>query len=71
MRGHISLYLKDTNAIITGDAAVIENNKLVIANPQFALNLELVENSLEKLVTMNADNYYCYHGGKLINSDKY
>lgn len=64
MPGHISLYLKETNSIITGDAAVIENNKLVIANPQFALDLELAKKSLEKLISMNADNYYCYHGGK-------
>lgn len=64
MPGHISLYLKETNSIITGDAAVIENNKLVIANPQFALDLELAKDSLKKLISMNADNYYCYHGGK-------
>ena len=47
MPGHISLYLKETNSIITGDAAVIENNKIVIANPQFALDLELAKKSFE------------------------
>lgn len=67
MPGHISLYLKETNSIITGDAAVIENNKIVIANPQFALDLELAKKSLEKLISMNAYNYYCYHGGKFVN----
>jgi glyoxylase-like metal-dependent hydrolase (beta-lactamase superfamily II) len=66
MPGHISLYLRETNSIITGDAAVIENNKLVIANPQFALEIEVAKKSLEKLISMNADDYYCYHGGKLI-----
>lgn len=71
MPGHISLYLKETNSVITGDAAVIENNKLVIANPQFALDLELAKKSLEKLISMNADNYYCYHGGKFDNTKKY
>jgi glyoxylase-like metal-dependent hydrolase (beta-lactamase superfamily II) len=72
MPGHISLYLKETNSIITGDAAVIiENNKLVIANPQFALDLELAKKSLEKLISMNVDNYYCYHGGKFVNLNKH
>lgn len=71
MPGHISLYLKEANSIITGDAAVIENSKLVVANPQFALDLELAEKSLEKLKSMNAANYYCFHGGKLINPIKY
>lgn len=71
MPGHISLYLKETNSIITGDAAVIENNKLVIANPQFALDLELAKRSLEKLISMNADNYFCYHGGEFKNSKKF
>ncbi|WP_099466589.1 MBL fold metallo-hydrolase [Konateibacter massiliensis] len=66
MPGHISLFLTETNSIVTGDAAVIEDGELVIANPQFTLDLVLAENSLEKIKSMNADNYYCYHGGKLV-----
>lgn len=69
MPGHISLFLTKTNSIVTGDAAVIENGELVIANPQFTLDLNLAENSLEKIISMNADNYYCYHGGKLVRSE--
>lgn len=68
MPGHISLYLRETNSIITGDAAVIENGKLVIANPQFTLDFDKAKTSLEKIISMNADNYYCYHGGKFVNS---
>ena len=68
MPGHISLFLTETNSIVTGDAAVIENGELVIANPQFTLDLSTAENSLEKIMSMNVDNYYCYHGGKLIRS---
>ncbi len=66
--GHISLFLTETNSIVTGDAAVIENGELVIANPQFTLDLNIAENSLEKIISMNADNYYCYHGGKVVRS---
>ena len=65
--GHISLYLKESNSVITGDAAVIDDNKLIIANPQFTLDLDMAKESLKKLVSMDADNYYCYHGGKLEN----
>lgn len=68
MPGHISLFLKESNSIITGDAAVIENGKLVIANPYFTLDLNIAENTLEKIKAMNVDNYYCYHGGKLVCS---
>lgn len=71
MPGHISLFLKETNSIITGDAAVIENGELIIANPQFTLDLSVAENSLEKIKSMNADNYYCYHGGKISRFKQY
>jgi glyoxylase-like metal-dependent hydrolase (beta-lactamase superfamily II) len=63
MPGHISLYLKESNSVITGDAAVIEGNQLVIANPQFTLDMEAAKASLDKLISLNTDRYYCYHGG--------
>ncbi len=70
MPGHISLYLKESNSVITGDAAVIDDNKLIIANPQFTLDLDMAKESLGKLISMDADNYYCYHGGKFENHRK-
>ncbi|MED3727685.1 MBL fold metallo-hydrolase [Priestia endophytica] len=62
--GHISLYFPRLKSIITGDAAVKENHELVIANPQFCLNVEKAEQSLIKIKNLKAENYYCYHGGK-------
>ncbi|MBU5675311.1 MBL fold metallo-hydrolase [Alkaliphilus sp. MSJ-5] len=70
MPGHISLYLKESNSVITGDAAVIDDNKLIIANPQFTLDLDMAKESLKKLISMDADNYYCYHGGRFKNQRK-
>ncbi len=67
MPGHISLYLKESNSVITGDAAVIDSGRLVIANPQFTLDLDKAGDSLEKLISLNGDRYYCYHGGILKN----
>ncbi|MEY8755672.1 MBL fold metallo-hydrolase [Peribacillus frigoritolerans] len=61
--GHISLYFPRLKTVIAGDAAVIENHELVIANPHFCLNVEKAEQSLRKIKDLQAENYYCYHGG--------
>lgn len=63
--GHISLYLPSIDAVITGDAAVNENDSLVIANPQFCLDIEKAEKSLKKIKNLDAKTFYCYHGGNL------
>ncbi|AXY09876.1 MBL fold metallo-hydrolase [Bacillus anthracis] len=63
--GHISLYFPDLDCVITGDAAVQHNRELVIANPNFCLDLEKAEESLNKIKSLKAAHYYCYHGGKL------
>ncbi len=62
--GHISLYFPGLNSVITGDAAVRENHELTIASPHFCLNVVQAEQSLAKIKTLKAENYYCYHGGK-------
>jgi len=64
--GHISLFLEQQKIMITGDAAVIEQGNLVVANPQYALNLEMAEASLAKIQSFGAKKFICYHGGVLI-----
>lgn len=64
--GHISLFFPELNSVITGDAAVNEHDQLAIANPQFCLDIKHAELSLQKLINLRADTYYCYHGGKLM-----
>lgn len=61
--GHISLYIKNKKTLITGDAAALENNQLVIANPQFTLDMESTSKSISKILKYDADTYICYHGG--------
>lgn len=61
--GHISLHLPAFSTVISGDAAVVENSRLVVANPQFALNLPAAEHSLEHLQSLPWDTCLCYHGG--------
>jgi glyoxylase-like metal-dependent hydrolase (beta-lactamase superfamily II) len=61
--GHISLYFEKESVIITGDAIALENGKPVVANPQFTLDLINAQNDIDKLLSLNAKVYYCYHGG--------
>lgn len=68
--GHISLYSKNKRTMITGDAAVLEDNQLVIANPQFTLDLDKAKKSLTKLMSYDVETFICYHGGILKKSLK-
>jgi len=63
--GHASLYLEPFGFLITGDAAVVENDELVIANPQFCLDLETAKASLEQLKKLPVKQYLCFHGGRI------
>ncbi len=68
--GHISLVLEKDSIIITGDAIALEEGKPVIANPQFTLDIEQAKESMEKLLSINAKAFYCYHGGHLASTIK-
>ena len=61
--GHISLLMENDSIVIAGDAIALENGVPVIANPQFALDIEQAAKSMEKLLSLKAKSYYCYHGG--------
>ncbi len=63
--GHIALYLKNENTIITGDAAVPEDGSFAIANPQFTLDMQAAKHSLDKILSFPAETYICFHGGVL------
>lgn len=63
--GHISLRLPQCRTWITGDAAVLEDGVLAVANPQFALDPTEAERSLERLQSESETNtMLCYHGGR-------
>lgn len=63
--GHISLYLSDSKTLIAGDAVVIENGELEIANPSFCLDLPAAVASIKKLQSLAIDTIICFHGGVL------
>lgn len=64
--GHISLYLEKDLVVITGDAIALENGEPAIANPQFTLDMQQATASMERLLSLQAKAYYCYHGGMLV-----
>lgn len=64
-KGHISLYHTKERTLIAGDAIVIENNELNIANPNFTLDLESAIKSVEKIKNLKPLKIICYHGGVL------
>ncbi|MED4781364.1 MBL fold metallo-hydrolase [Brevibacillus choshinensis] len=63
MTGHISLYLPTTKTLIAGDAVVMEDGKLAIANPQFTLDMKEAIHSIQRLLTYDIEQIVCYHGG--------
>jgi hypothetical protein len=40
--------------------------KLVIANPQYTLNMDEAKRSLDKIKVFGAKKVICYHGGILL-----
>lgn len=63
--GHISVFVHQPKVLITGDAAALEDGKLVVANPQYALDLKEAQASLDKIQAYGAREIICYHGGAL------
>lgn len=61
--GHISLYLRNKKTLITGDAAILENNQFAIANPQFTLDMENAKKSITKILSYDVETFILYHGG--------
>lgn len=61
--GHISLLVEKDSIIIVGDAFAFEGGVPVIANPRLTLDIKKASESMEKLLSMKAGAYYCYHGG--------
>jgi glyoxylase-like metal-dependent hydrolase (beta-lactamase superfamily II) len=61
--GHISLYLKESKTLITGDALNISDGHLVGPVPQFTFDMDIAIQSLQKLIRYDIKKVICYHGG--------
>lgn len=64
MPGHISLYLEKNKTLISGDALVLEEGKLCIADKTFVLNKEKEIEAVEKFCNYEIEKIICYHGGE-------
>jgi glyoxylase-like metal-dependent hydrolase (beta-lactamase superfamily II) len=67
MPGHMVLLLIQSNILVVGDAANIDDGKLVGANPQHTREQAEAALSFEKIKAVNAAGIVCYHGGFLKN----
>jgi len=63
MPGHISFYLTEFRVLLPGDALSVTNGKLMIANPQYTLDLAEAKESARKLLCYDIKKIVCYHGG--------
>lgn len=66
--GHVSLFDEFNKIFIAGDALALENNKLMIANPEFALDLETCIKSIDRILELHPNKIVCYHGGIIDNN---
>lgn len=61
--GHISLYLRSGNVLVTGDALFCEGGRLVLPPAFFCSDPALAKESLKKLAAYDVETAVCYHGG--------
>lgn len=66
--GHISLYHQASKTLITGDATVCENGKILGPNPQNTPDMDAALASQQKFTNFDIDNVVCYHGGLCQNN---
>ena len=63
--GHIAVYLIKSKIIVCGDAANINNEKLIGSNPIYTQDMSLADKSLDKIKSYDLIGYVAYHGGFL------
>ena len=63
--GHIAVYFVDSRIIVCGDAANIRDGKVTGSNPVYTQDMDLANESLEKIVGYDLSGLVAYHGGYL------
>lgn len=61
--GHISLFLKKEKTLIAGDALVISNGRLDLANPQYTVDMAAALDSVKTIADLEPEKIICFHGG--------
>jgi glyoxylase-like metal-dependent hydrolase (beta-lactamase superfamily II) len=70
MPGHISVYLKESKTLVTGDALVLYKGRLLTANPRTNIDNRLAKKSAKKLLNYDIKKIICYHGGEYTKNIK-
>ncbi len=65
MPGHMSVVITDDKTLVSGDALVAEDGVLMMANPQYSLDLVEARKSAIKLSQYDLERVICYHGGEV------
>lgn len=65
MPGHMSVYVNSDKTLISGDALVAQEGVLMMANPQYSLDLDEARRSARKLSQYKIERVICYHGGEV------
>jgi glyoxylase-like metal-dependent hydrolase (beta-lactamase superfamily II) len=61
--GHISLFARNEKTVITGDALVALRGRLRVPASRYSFDAKTAKLSAEKLLSLDADRFVCYHGG--------
>ena len=61
--GHISLFHKQSQTLITGDAFVSNNGKMLGPNEPVTPDMDAARQSLKKFLNYDIKQVLCYHGG--------
>ena len=63
--GHIAVYLVESKIIVCGDAANIRDGKVVGSNPIHTQDMDVANESLDKIIGYDISGIVTYHGGYL------
>ncbi|MHA4066252.1 MBL fold metallo-hydrolase [Bacillus cereus] len=61
--GHISLYLKQSKILVTGDSMYSVNGMLGGIHAPTTINIKEAQQSLKKYLNLDIESVVCYHGG--------
>jgi glyoxylase-like metal-dependent hydrolase (beta-lactamase superfamily II) len=63
MPGHIAVYIRELETLVTGDAMNAHGGMLQMANPAYTIDMDEAARSIEKFMKLDLMQVICYHGG--------
>ncbi|MGV3529644.1 MAG: MBL fold metallo-hydrolase [Flavisolibacter sp.] len=66
--GHISLFIEKEKTLIAGDALVVSNDTLDLANPQYTVDMAAALDSVKAIANLQPEKIICFHGDLVENN---